>query len=250
MEAITNHRSCFSEEELAYIAESIQKGYKSSLPPDISNHLSSCNNCAGELLMILESIESRKKNKRLNINKKSLYLTITFSSVAALFGAGLFIFHLAVNENTSTGAKPRSDLDENITITENTKNHSSTSNVANTASTNNSDQKTTSFSDIKFEPCPDLEKLILRNSIALRGSNKLFTVSENNHFTPPVKIEIPNQSTQEFQILILNNKNQLIFETTFCCREFIIPELEKGLFYYKILNNEDDLLYVGKIRSK
>lgn len=250
MEAITNLRSCFSEEELAYIAESIQKGYKSSLSPDISNHLSSCNNCASELLMILESIESRRKNKRLNINKKTIYLTITFSSVAALFGAGLFIFHLTVNENTSTMSKPRSDQDENITINDNSKNHSSTSTFTNTISTNKSDQNTTSSAATEFEPCPDLEKLILRNSIALRGSKTSFTISENSNCTPPVKIEIPDQSTHEFQILIFNNKNQLIYETTFCCREFTIPELEKGLFYYKILNNDDDLLYVGKIRSK
>lgn len=248
MEDTTNLRRCFSEDELAYIAESIQNGCKSSLPLDLLNHLSCCDSCASELLIILETTESRSKHRDLNINKKSLILTITFSSVAALFGAGLFIFHIIVNTNTSTKSALKTDSKENIAISDNSKTKTTTPNLPKTTFIGKSEQKPTT-SLTQFEPNSDLEKLILRNTIALRGSKTSFTVIENTLNTPPVKINITDQNTQEFQLLILDNKNQLVKETTFCCKEFIIPKLEKGLFYFKILNTDDDLLYVGKIRS-
>ena len=98
--------------------------------------------------------------------------------------------------------------------------------------------------DPNFKVNPNLEYMI--NSQSRNISIPIISPKNNSTFEKEIKFSWEPTKNKNLQIKILDNKNNVLLQYSVKKNEFLLKEqLYPGLYYWK-LENQSDLLYVGK----
>ncbi|PWD97647.1 hypothetical protein [Marinilabilia rubra] len=103
-----------------------------------------------------------------------------------------------------------------------------------------------------FEPDEDLEKLVdrykgnLRNSGEVKVVSPLTVTNSNNSIT----IKWENPGKKRLIIEVFNNEGSRIIETETTKNEYTLKNLDEGLYYWKLISENFELLFCGKIVIK
>jgi len=258
-----------NENDTALYVDSLLGDNLSSLPPDILSHVEMCSECKDKILDIFMYLRNSQSYTKPDL-EEPLFLKekkvgqknpLYFSRIAAsFFILALIVFvyfsfvkkDIQQQKNNSNKilnstkkfidkTKIKSAVDTS-TITEKGKlNHKNNKKSIVT-------QKQKNPTDPNFEVNPNLEYMI--NSQLRNISIQIFSPKNNSSFKKEINFSweaIPNAN---LQIKILDNKNNVILQYSVKKNKFLLKEkLAPGLYYWK-LENQSDLLYVGKFYIK
>lgn len=259
----TNH---ISEQEIAQCAEAINNGTYRELDQAIQDHIANCDSCANEVSMIATILEEEEalisgiENKRHEPETKSLNYKATIAllasaaSVILFFGVRFFSNNQITNNNS---------ISENINV-DTTQKARETKIQSPVIPLKTQPEEAKKKEPIKllhtkkkhllaYTPNEQLEKLVDRfDGATMRG--------ENIEVISPILIESKvGQITLEWtnpdnQLLILeffNNKGEKLFEKETNKILFQPKQLDKsGLYYWKLINEDFDLIFCGRIKLK
>lgn len=239
-----------TEQEVAQCAEAIRDGNYTSLPHAIKEHLANCDDCANEVAMVAELANDIGVNQKKN--KKPVRLWLTISGVAAASLTLLIIGHYFIDIANSDLSNPNSQFAK-VDSTSLKPGTSVTSIASSTKEQSTTAQKVVPVRKeilTAYTPNKDLEKLAENFKHAYRGD--VITVET------PVEINLPgidslkwvNNDASKLTIMLLNNKGETVVSTVNQGNGIKIPTLTSGLYYWKLINEDFDLLFCGKIRVK
>lgn len=237
-------------QEIARCADSINRGTYSTIPANLREHLVACEQCADELLAVTElthdTLSVDMTPERAPIFKPSIPRGIIKYTLAA---AALIVAVIVLIES------------RNDTTTKYPDNHSAHTNTPVVKKEIQNDKPDTIQPVIKtpvtqkrellaqFKPNHKLELLVENYQYPSRWETGMSIYDEV--LRKPVltadSLCWPQETPGEHVVEILNNQNKLIhnLHTTTGC--VYIPDLEPGLYYWKVINKDYDLLFVGKI---
>ncbi len=238
-----NQHIHFTEEEVAMVADAINENRYDHLPETIRLHLSECDECASEVLMVADIAQDFKmeaaKPKTLRL-KRWIYIVSVSSAAAILI---FTIFKL-------TQPNGNNHLNQNLLVT--------TDSVA--RSIDNSLIESDTTSEIKtnriegknmasLEPNKQLEKLYDNYKTAYRGDDIQIVTKGVVQYSANDSLKWINPGKKTLTVEILDNKGEISKKATSKSQGIKIPNLPKGLYYWKLINEDSDLLYVGKIKN-
>jgi len=256
-----------NEDQIAICSEAMAKSNMDTLPEVWRTHLAECDDCANEVAMIsimlseeLESIKSQPTTKMINL--KMIHWLGIAASVLIVVMAGLFIPG-KVNKKVSGPITANVDSvpQEIIKPVKESKYENSSlkqrdQKVKKEKSKVISNHKKNAGNEVllAYVPNEQLEKLSQRFSdAAFRG--------EEIEIKSPLTIQIHNKKELELSwinpgnenliVEIYDNKAKKLEEIETTGSKCIPGQIEKpGLYYWKLINEDFDLLFCGKIIFK
>jgi hypothetical protein len=246
-----------SEEEIALCVEAIQDKKYSKLPSSVRKHLEICHQCAIEVIMVGEvSMGALSDSLVISKKRKNLFWIGGIAAAAAViilfFAINPFNNNLN-NETLLVQNNVQDTIDNGVNtelVADSTK--AAGSEKQKPTKTNKSEEKTPMDLNpdllAAYSPEKDLEKLCQNFNNSYRGEDiSILSKSELSYPNSDSLLWL-NPEADLLGIEIYNNKAKLMhgFETT--NNGIQIPKLENGLYYWKLINEDFDLLYVGKIR--
>jgi hypothetical protein len=248
-----------TEGETALYVDSLLNNDISNLPPEILSHVEICTECKDKILdvfLYLRNSQSSSKPKiaePLFLKEKQWEQKTPFyiSRIAASF----FILALIVFIYFSFVKK---DIQQQLDSSKknqiySTKLSNKTKNQSKVDSTNLTwknksksvlSKKIKQVKDPNFKINPNLEYMI--NSQSRNISIQIISPKNNSSFEKEIKFSWEPSNSKNLQIKILDNKNNVLWQYSVKKDEFLLKEkLSPGLYYWK-LENQSDLLYVGK----
>lgn len=236
-----------TEQEVAQCAEAIREGNYTSLPHAIKEHLANCDDCANEVAMVAElanDIGGTTPKK----NKKSIRLWLTISGAIAASLTLLIIGNYFIINTNNDLPTQNNQLAKVDSASQNT----DTSFI----STKEKDTAPQKIVPVRKEilaaytPNKDLEKLAENFKQAYRGEEiTVETPSEIN--LPGVdSLKWINNNASKLTVVLLNNKGETVISAANQGNGIKIPTLTSGLYYWKLINEDFDLLFCGKIMVK
>lgn len=249
-----------SEQEVAQCADAINGNAFNSLPEELREHLSHCDDCASEVMTVTEmafdfSAHSMKSNiLKISIGRKIAF----FSAVAAVlvFVGFLFVqqynFFKPLNQKLAKADTTYSHVADSVSV-----NQTDVIAKAQTEQDGTSDQNhivedsdTENMVLATYQPDAGLEKLFNNYASAYRG-DEITVISDRVVRIPGSdSLRWNNPSNEILNVDIFNNKGSRILTLSTSNSGIKIPELDKGLYYWKLINQDFDLLFVGKIVVK
>ena len=259
MENDMNH---LSEEQIAIYAEALATDTSVNLPDDIKRHVKYCVDCTNEIHAVSEVLRENYKNSIAeglnNIKrKKSIGLGFWFAAASVIIIAALsFIFTKSSNTPENNLMAIDSSLFEANKIA-NTYDELH-DNVVDTSiivdyNDNGIEEPITKKKEIAiaFNTNNDLEKLVNRfEDASLRGEHiSIITPSYIIlNKADSINLEWNNTNNQYLTIDIFDNRGNKITSKTSSKNIVTITEIsKKGLYYWKLINEDYDLLFCGKI---
>ncbi|MFP4556766.1 MAG: hypothetical protein ACLFNU_07835 [Bacteroidales bacterium] len=259
-----------TEEQIAACADAIIDGKYSNLNQDIRNHLAECDECAAEVLNVTEiSIDFSAGSSTKGLFIKFKPWIIATASIAAAGALLLIAFNATVFSDSDNVNSPPLAL-------ENADNHHGYDEPYSTRMSDTSEtrlaqekdsakrqledsikQKVTEKKESKTElkedyllpygPNETLEKLFNNFTQAYRGEDITITSKGVTKIPEADSLKWSNPNGEELYVEFFNNKGHRINTLTVNSAGIPLPELDKGLYYWKLINNDFDLLFVGKI---
>lgn len=231
----------FTEEEVAMVADAINENRYDQLPEAIRVHLSECDECTSEVMSvadITQDFNMKAANPKTLSLKRWIYIA-SISSAAAILIFTIFKFsqpngndNLNLLVTTDSAAKSiDNSLMESDTTSEIKENHIEGKNMA------------------SLEPNAKLEKLYDNYKTAYRGDDIQIVTKGVVQYPIQDSLKWINPRKELLTIEILDNQGQIFKKATTKSQGIKIPKLPIGLYYWKLINEEADLLYVGKIRN-
>jgi hypothetical protein len=235
-------------EQIALAAEYQQQGKYADLPDEIKTHLSECDDCANEVLMIGDLLQEEKNQ----IKKRN---TIYISLFSAIASAILIFFTITFFIKQDPIVQPTIAKNDQMKIVEKIKEQDINTAKKDTSVEKKPNVEVKKANSIKtnktlayYKPNDELEQLTQR----FRESNMRSTETKSfpNEINLETKRAISLQSSDElFLIEIYNNKGILIQELNSKNDSIYFPKLSKGLYYWKLINEDFDLIFVGRIKK-
>jgi hypothetical protein len=250
----------FNEEEIAICAEAIKTNRLNNLAKKLLNHLETCELCRQEILEvagIVESIDERQLRKIDRRKNPSVRYLIGIGSVAASLLLVLYTLFYSKKEEAQI-AKNDIPVDKYVDINEDTtiKSKKIDSIINNSNKNKKIKLKPNSFLNQKrkFKKSTELEALVQRYKNSANRSIETnynyisllkFKIKEN------IVLNILNEHSETFIVEIFNYKNEKLkeFETN-NTKLSIKNNFKAGNYYWKLLNEDFDLLFCGKIQIK
>ncbi len=234
------NNSHFSEEDIAMCADSINDGTYHQLPESFRNHLSECEQCASEVLIVADIAfdfdEKNQKNKTSPLKKWVLITSISTAAAVLIF----VIFKLMPSESNMPLEKNM--ITQSDTFKTKIKDRDSLV----------KDNKMVSNNPLlsSMEPNEKLEKLYKNHKETYRV-NSIKIISKGELEYPKVdSLKWANNANDKLIVEIFNNKDKKIKTIETNNSAVKIPKLSTGIYYWKLINEDFDLLYVGKIKVK
>ncbi len=255
-----SHNSHLTEEQIAKCADAIHNNTYDSIPEDIRQHIAECNICATEIMIISEispEVEeelNNKKQKRLIINP--WFIGATTLAAAALASLVVFeITNLSPDNETkqqltvyseNDNIKAEKDKTEDIDTVLFSKKKSETEDSINISQIDDGRIKK---SELAYIPNKNLEQLFQNSKGAYRSVSVEVKTPDTVYIEKNTQDTLSwvNPKNEKLIVEIFNNNEEeiLIEETN---NEYILtPDLKEGLYYWKLINKEFDLIFVGKI---
>lgn len=259
-----------TEQEIAACVEAMNNGTFLELDQAIQNHIAECDSCAQEISTIsmildeeqaltatIDSNFAKEPSVQKNsFSQRSVITLLVAASLILFFGIRLFnekeynteVSHMVMNDTTET------EIIEQVTPEPNSQKQSSEKRIK----TKPKKQpviitKPANKELLAYAPNEQLEKLVERfNGSSMRGEEieiKSPVVIESK--IGEVTLEWTNPNDQLLIIEFFDNKGEKIseIETSDLLYQ---PKLFKdpGLYYWKLINEDYDLLFCGKIKLK
>lgn len=235
------------ENELAQYAEALNNNEVDKLPDYIIQHISECDTCANQavgLSYVLDDLqqETKTKIKRLNINNRFLYLAASLIFIVVIGGVLFTKFKNTEIQNYKAKSiiKPHRNLEKRKVVD------------SDTIITDKNDIKNTENNLIadNFNVNMQLEKLVKNYESAYRSD--VFEIVSKSVIelkkSQKLILEWKNESEYELIIEIFDNKAESIYNEMTDKEIFeYSKKLESGIYYWKLYNQDFDLLFCGKI---
>jgi superfamily II RNA helicase len=249
-----------SDEEIAIYADAINDGSIESVSADIQTHIRECTECAEEATLVAafskEFNATHKKRKRILFRSWQL-------PAAAVAAAGIAIFVIIKlfpgHQSAPSHSKANTELGiENAEKL--TKDQFSEAEIPKERSLDiiaekeENPEKIQNSKSLKKEellamyvPDDRLEKLFTGYQHALR-SQTVKVSSEAIVLVPDTdSLKWSNPRNEELVVEFFNNNGEKISSETSRNNSIQIPVHKQGLYYWKLINQDFDLLFVGKI---
>jgi len=255
-----------TEEQIAVYAEALATDNSANLPDDVKRHVKECLECSNEIQSVSEILREKYKNsiaEGLNsINKRNkINLTLWLGVAASIaFIAALGYFFTKSNgvpENNlmavdSTIFNSKTIVSNKIINQDTINNEIIIDSEIKKESIVNSTKKNEIL--IAFVPNKELEKLSERyKDNAMRGEEKIITTSEVKSYntSDSINISLNKSDNQYLTVEVFDNKGTKITQLTTKENSVELNDInEEGLYYWKLINEDYDLLYCGKIIIK
>jgi hypothetical protein len=249
-----------SEEEIALYADASLSGKLGAIDTKIKNHVRDCNECAEKVLAVTEItedfLEDEKKEPIKIVSFKKNYWIQIAASVIFIFGAGLIVQQIRQTDNS---LKHYSEvIDSTITQTDSTnsvkpeKEEVIAQNEKDSTISVEQEDGNNSINEnlLAYTEDTDMEKLVERFTEAgLRG---YFSVDIESTIEIKLNEELifewDNKNEEVLILEFFNNSSKKLFEEETTENIFKTQDLKNpGLYYWKLLNEDFDLLFCGKI---
>lgn len=256
-----NQNIHLTSQEIAMCAEAVVEERFNSLPPALKQHLNECSQCSEEVRMVADILGTTELQN--NFPKPDKVYRINHPVVSLLAAAAVLIFvvfYFYPASDPGFGSNDLALLDEAFDKEEaaDDQEGKATDDNALIEAVNEdilyNDQVEGTEPQInnillaRFSPNEDLEKLFENYQSAFRGeainvlTPSIVTLSETSELT------WENPSGASLLVEIFNNEGDEVFTAATSSQFLDIPSLQPGLFYWKLISEEDfDLVFVGKI---
>lgn len=238
-----------TEQEIAQCADALTSGKYDELPGQIKEHLASCDVCAHEVLMVTDFSEKIKLVSPKRKNKKFWLITSSVAAVIAVLVIGNTILNKAqrTEQQATVQVLPaqRENTDvstEKTTLAEHLKSAGKNEAPA--------PQKTTKMQKeelLAYSPNDNLEKLAQNFKGKYRGEDISVITSHEFNCSGTDSLRWSNPENIGLTVEIYNNKGIKTNTITSSGNKLALPGLSPGLFYWKLINNDFDLLFCGKL---
>lgn len=244
-----------NEQDIAAAAEALSNGTYDSLDAAIKAHLQTCDQCAAEVQtssIILDDVQGAKKSPK---RRPRLAMVRIASGVAAsallTFGA----WHLIENKSDDT-----SDFVDAYTTQDSLETlaplpHDQFAKVEGDELREEPlvvpvEEVCNNHQLMAYQSHKEMEALVARfEEGALRGDNITFLMSATiEGIVGEVTIEWENPDNKELIFEFFNNRGEKLFEVTTQDNHYQPLLQQPGLFYYKVLSEDFDLLFCGRIK--
>lgn len=259
-----------TDQEIAICAEAISSNKWKIVPEQWRSHLATCDECAGQLLAVSQIIDQQiDDNRELSPRVvKFRYRALAAAAVVVLLSTVYFLVQynnsfdnnsVAYNTDSVINMGNASTIDsvfETSTLI-NEKKTVTTNNISNDKKVpvQKTENKTVEIKQqqnlIAYAPDNNMEKLVERfNNGALRGDNVIVkTNTEFEAVAGNVVVMWENPGNEELLIEVYNNIGNKLFETKTNGQFYNINAVKKpGLYYWKLISQDYDLLFCGKFK--
>ena len=251
-----------SEEQIAQYAEALANGNQEYLPDTILNHVKECDQCADEVMHVHEMLVSGELKTQKPEGKKYTLKPVKWVSVAAgitlLVGLGGYLF-LRTDQSmqprrtaeSQLSEKPVEKVAEIIEIDDISKNKDTLRVPAENLKENPEKAKEDEVLLARYEPNEQLESLSTRfEQKQLRSSGFRLLSAHHLKLESKANIEISWKAPAEEDLIftLRNNSDSLILERNAGQNGIEITDFSQpGLYYWKLMDSDFDLLYCGKV---
>jgi len=268
------NREHLTEDQIAVFAEALSSGTESSLPEEWRNHVYKCDQCAEEVKMVSQIIDDKskefankyqkKKNKPFPSRKFMARYAIAASFVVIIGLGILFTLNYTSNKN-----KKLADLDEPQPMADTSEKKSGLAEKPEYAEkktdkdsarskeiendeihTKHQDSKTKN-NRLAYVPENRLERLSDRFIDANMRGDDVSVLSPHKMEVKQgseILIKIKNPENSSLILEFFDNNGEKLFEKETSEETYQVEKLtQPGLYYWKLLNQDFDLLYCGKI---
>lgn len=267
--SIDNH---LSEEQIAQCADAIVGGRYGELDSELRNHLTICDDCAAEVLSVTDIVIDFKANAS---KGKLIRFKPWVAAVSGVAAVGLIFFvamallkqnpntqNLAENEYKfpAVGVVDSAELigspTEEVESLANLEKPEDKSDVVSPKSapkqkeTPMKSKPVDSFSGGSYVPDQTLEILFENFTQAYRGEDIVILSSGVTELPGTDSLKWSNPSKEELYVEFFDNTGNRFLTLTERSSGISIPDLNNGLYYWKLINQDFDLLFVGKIVVK
>lgn len=239
--------TCLTELLVAECADAIRENRYNDLPEEVRQHLLECDKCASEVMMVCE-ITALPGESHEYKTKPLFPRWFRWSAAAAV--VALFVVAKFVMQPPQPDSSPVSGSagvpGTSLTVAPD----SSSLPVADNKLPQDSTLSLPPKGDIaSLEPNPALEKLAARSLSAIRGDEQIQVISPNRMVvaSDTVSIRWKNPGRAELTLEWLNNRGKVVGRLTTRGQLARLPELQPGLYYWKLLSSDADLIYCGKL---
>lgn len=250
-----------SEEQIARYAEALASGKQEKLPESILHHVKECDQCADEVVHVHEMLVSGELNTSKPAGKKYTLTPVKWISVAAgitlLVGLGGYLYFKSESVMHPETADNQRSVDQSQHIVEVIE----IEDIAKYKDTfKGFDESLKESADkasedevllARFEPDKQLESLASRFEQEQMRSND-FRLQSDHHLKiqskTSIEINWETAAEEELTFSLRDNRDSLILEKSAGIDGVrLTKELQPGLYYWKLMNADFDLLYCGKI---
>jgi hypothetical protein len=260
---IDNH---LTPEQIAQAADMQMSGNYQKLPKVVKQHLAECDPCASEVLDVIEIANLEYSTPKIKPLRK-LSIAVSLAAAVLLFITIILFplreetqmikdtqkFKIAKNDSQPKKKKEKkqdkSETPKEKTEKKKDKNEPKKRKPQPKVTNKQTEQKQNAkILYASYEPNPELEALVDRTRGHLRSST-ISSFPLEIKYPKQRNLKIPVPKNYSLIVEIYTNKGELISEKTLTDSLFTIPKLQDGLYYWKLINEDFDLLFVGKIKS-
>lgn len=249
-----------SEEEIAIYADAINDNNWDLVPQNLIAHIQSCEQCSAEAAIVAELSKelSIKTNRKKQLNSKSWLLPV--SAVAAAGITVMVILKLIPAHQTSSSEKIATTTKNQI-VTKKNRITDNTKQITPAGKPLSSDNKPTETTAANQHEKPLQQKEMLALYTPDERLEKLYNSFKSTYRGETVKVitntilEVPgsdslkwsNPGHEELVVEFYDHSGKKISIQSTHQQGIKIPVQNSGLYYWKLINQDYDLLYVGKI---
>ncbi len=260
-----------SEEEVARCAEALSDGTFNRLPETLRNHLKECDACAQEVSFVVKTLteistEGKPIKMEPTVTKTNKYWLGVAASVVLILG--LTILFISIQKepvqvaqctdknisNPNDSLAKQNNTNQTIEYTRvDTMNPAITQTESHSSKKNEQSEINADQTDLlAYAPNEQMEKLVDRFALStMRGDNIEIKSPTTIKTSKDITLEWVNTNHQKLTIELYNNKGVKLFDTQTTSDNYAPLQLKNnGLYYWKLINEDYDLLFCGKIILK
>ncbi|MDA3890299.1 MAG: hypothetical protein PF517_01395 [Salinivirgaceae bacterium] len=248
----------FTDEQVAMCAEALSQGDVSGLSESLKKHLSECDECAQQVAFVselseqIDAIEMPTQKTR----KLSLFYRIgAAAAILILIGLGIYSKSVQPNGNDAIAEIIIDSINTQIENEQNINLVQKDRVVFEIKKENSQETKATNKESelLAYATHAEMEKLVDRfRTGAMRGNDvKVVSAIEIEGVSTEITLEWQNLANKELIVEFFNNKGEKLFEETTTASSYKPEQITiQGLYYWKLINKDFDLIFCGKIKIK
>ncbi|MFW5983012.1 MAG: hypothetical protein ACOCQ4_00810 [bacterium] len=257
-------------EEIAQCADAINEDNYDKLPSYLRDHLANCELCAAEVMTVsdvsqdieYELAQDKKKVKRFKINHWHIAAISVAAAVVILFFLSPLIdigrnkihepeiaqefknIPVIIIDDEEDTAYFKEDYKSGIASIPEIETHVEPEQEITKKTSKKENQKEMLA---EYKPNEDLEQLHENMKGAYRSRDITINTAHTIKYENKDSLRWENPKKEKLYVEFFNNEGKEIKTLVVDNNQVPIPELSGGLYYWKLINEDFDLLFVGKI---
>ncbi len=246
-----------TEQEIAQAAEALTSGRYHTLDESLKTHLTQCDDCADEVQMVSELVEGESQNHS-KPRRRILPVRIGIAATVAIAISVIWLLHPGGNETLPlAGDQNQQDSIKQEVLKDNTPNDIPVAEIKKEGV----EEKEVETIPVKkaahdknlvaFQSHAELEALVKRfEDGALRGEGlKVISASTIEEQADFLTLCWENPDNEEVILEFFSNKGYKLYEDYSDGNSYHPKKLTTpGLYYWKMLNEDFDLVFCGRIK--